>query len=763
MIRLSVFMIFFGLALYSSGQQPVGSWTDHLSYNSARNLAVGTKELFASTGSTIMVYNLEFAELRKLSRAQGLTESGINTIAFSLSNNSLIIAYSSTNIDLVRNNVVYNIPDIKRKYIPGKKEINKIRTNGNYAYMACSFGIVIADVTKNEIYDTWKPGTSSQIAEVYDIAFSNSKVYAATNMGVFFADAGNLGLSYYGNWNLITTLPVPYAKYTSIIVSANKVYVNRAGGSPGGDYIYLIDTDNSSSLFSYQSGIINLSFDPYPGGFTVTSATSVRIFRDDGSLVKTITAFGSGTPNISQALIVNQDIWIADINAGLIRGENMSFFNNLVLPGPKSNDVINLSSGNGSTFISGGAVDNSWNNLWRPFQVYIHQNNNWNSIVSSSLKDAMRVLPDPDNPAHFFVSTWGMGLMEYEDNVLMHQYDDSNSPLKTIVPGAPYSRICGLAMDKSKNLWLTQSGVPGTIKILKPDGTWIINPVTIDAPTIGDIIITKSGHKWIVLPRGFGLFVLDDNNTPENFTDDRFKTMLVKDTENKVFSNISCIAEDLDGNIWVGTDQGPVVYFNPEKIFDEDPRAFRIKFSRNDGTGLSDYMLGTEVISSIAIDGANRKWLGTINSGAYLFSSDGTTQILNYNEENSPMLSNSVATMAIDNKSGEVWFGTAKGVISVRGDATSGAEKFRNVYTFPNPVREDYSGKVTITGLMRNSQIKITDISGNLVYEMNSEGGQASWDLKTYNGKRVSTGVYLVFCSSEDGSQSFVTKMLVIK
>ena len=174
-------------------------------------------------------------------------------------------------------------------------------------------------------------------------------------------------------------------------------------------------------------------------------------------------------------------------------------------------------------------------------------------------------------------------------------------------------------------------------------------------------------------------------------------------------------------------------------------------------------MLKTETITSIAVDGANRKWLGTSGSGAYLLSPDGITQVKNFNEQNSPLLSNSIVTLAVENKTGEVWFGTSKGLQSVRGDATAGGEKFARVYTFPNPVREDFKGNVTITGLIRDTEIRVTDISGNLVYETVSDGGEATWNLTTYNGRRVATGVYLVFCASKDGSQSCVTKMLVIK
>ena len=750
------------LTLSLSGQSPVGSWSDHLSSSSAKTIAIGNGEVYASTGSLILIFNKGFQELKKISRVQGLSETTISTIAWSSENNSLIIAYSSTNIDILKESIVYNIPDIKRKYIPGKKDISRIRTRGKYAYLASSFGIVVVDVSKNEIYDTWKPGTGGETAEVYDIAFGNNKIYAATNSGVYFADLSNTGLAFYGNWNLVTDLPGQTGLYNAIIVSQDKIYVNRSESTAAGDTVYAVY--NGVTIFSYQPGLFNRSFDTYPGGFTITSQGNIRIYQENGTLIKSISSYNPGNLNISHAIADGSDIWIADNSIGLVQGVNMSDFIKLNLPGPYTNNVIYLTNSRGKTFITGGDVDNAWNNQWRPLQIFLNENNSWQSEIAYDLHDAMRALPDPENNNHYFVSTWGAGLLEYENNSLVNKYDDSNSPLHTIIPGSPYSRICGLAMDKSRNIWITQTGVPGSIKVFNPDlKTWITNPVTIDAPTIGDILIAKNGFKWIVLPRGYGLFILDDNNTPDIFSDDRYKIMLVKDAEDKIISNVYSIAEDLDGNIWVGTDQGPAIYYNPEQVFDNNFKAFRIKVPRNDGTGLADYLLGTEIIASIAVDGANRKWLGTYSSGAYLISADGTHKLANYTEENSPLLSNTVVSIAVDGKSGEVWYGTDKGVISFRGDATAGADKFRDVYTFPNPVRESYSGNVTITGLMRNTQIRITDVSGNLVYQTVSDGGQASWDLKTFNGKRVSTGVYLVFCASEDGSDSFVTKMLVIK
>ena len=334
-----------------------------------------------------------------------------------------------------------------------------------------------------------------------------------------------------------------------------------------GDSIYVIESD--CSLFSFAPGVFNASFDPANNGFTVSSAGAVKYYHSDGSLQKTISTYGWGVPDIVQAIEDNGNIWIADISKGLIMGTDMTDFTLLAFPGPVSNNAISITSLNGRTIICGGSVDNSWNNLWLYSQVSVHESNSWTLMSSATIWDAMRAAPDPDNSSHLFITTWGSGLLEYENNILVNQYNETNSPLQTIIPGKPYVRICGLAMDVNKYLWITQTGVPGSIKVLKPDGTWIVYPFTIDAPTIGDLIITKSGHKWIILPRGYGLFVLDDNNTPENFSDDRYRKITVTDTENQVFSSVFSIAEDLDGNIWVGTDQGPLIYYNPDKVFDE--------------------------------------------------------------------------------------------------------------------------------------------------------------------------------------------------
>ena len=741
------------------GQTPVGSWSDRLIYNSAVDVCASSSEIYVSTGSSVMIFNKEYDELKKMSKINGLTETGISCIGWSEEYKTLIIGYASTNIDLVKKNSVINMPDIVRKYIPGDERINKIRIYGKYAYLACSFGIALIDIGKEEIYDVWKPGTASESVEILDIAFGDGKIFAATESGLYYSDQTSAGLAYFGNWSLINDLPEPYGTYNAVVWAGGKLYANLSKKDGSGDRVYVYD--NSSSLFSYTPNLSNLSFEPSGDGFLITSPKLIRHFSANGSLIKSIDASQWKNPHFMKAALNGTALWIADKTSGLLRYDNSGTISSYTLPGPLTNDAFHITSTGGKTIISAGGTDGSWNKLQKPLQLSIHSENIWTGISDTLIWDGMRSLIDPDDKNHFFVSTWGSGLLEFRNNQLHKQYNEENSPLKSNIPGEV--RICGLAMDNSKNLWIVQSATLENIKVLKPDGSWIVNPVTIDAQTIGDLIITQNGYKWIILSNGNGLMVYDDNKTPENFTDDRWKKMAVEESNGEIIYNISSIVEDIDGDIWIGSSQGPLVYYTPEEIFNNRQVAYRPRISRNDGSDIYDYALHTEDITSIAVDGANRKWMGTAKTGVYLLSPDGSSQIRNYTEDNSPLLSNSIVSMAVDNNSGDVWFGTSKGVQSVRGDAIAGKERYDKAYAFPNPVRPEFAGDLTITGLMNNTRVKITDVSGNLVYETDSNGGEATWDLRTYNGRRVTSGVYIAFCSNSDGSASCAIKILVMR
>ncbi|MBN2665085.1 MAG: T9SS type A sorting domain-containing protein [Bacteroidales bacterium] len=750
-ITVSVFILF-----TLKGQTPVGSWTDHLNYNTADGISGNADIIYSSTGASILVYETGMNEIRKLSPVSGLSETGIASTGWSETNSTLIIAYTSLNIDLVRGSSIENIPDILNRFPYGQKKINRIRTRDNYAYLASGYGIIIADIVRKEIRDTWKPGQESGDNEVFDLAFGNGMVYAATAKGLWQADLQNQGLSYPGNWERVKGMPEAICNH--VIFAGETIYCNLPGAS-GDDIIYAIS--EGVSVFSQSPGTVNRSFDPAPDGFLISSSRSLRYYSAQGTLLKEISYYGWGQPDIFQSLIFGNDIWIADRTHGTIHGKNMTGFTGLPVSGPASNNVADITSEGGRTIICAGATNGSWNGLKLPYMVSVHDGRKFENISSGSHYDAMRAAIDSSDPSRFFVSSWGSGVFIYENNTLVKQFDSSNSPLQESGTSGE-TRVLGLAQDKTGNLWITQPDVTDKIKVFKSGGTWESYPVNINAPLATDLIATSSGQLWIILPDGYGLFIIDDNGTSGILTDDKTRKLTITDSDNRTINSAFSLAEDLDGSIWVGTGQGPVIYHNPEGIFDSDVRGSRIKVPRNDGSGLADYMLGTETITSIAVDGANRKWLGTLSSGAYLLSADGTTLLKNYNTSNSPLFSDSIASVAINQLTGEVWFGTSGGILSIRENATTGNETFNNVYSFPNPVREDFTGNVTITGLVRDTEVKITDISGNLVSETTSEGGQASWDLSTYNGRRVKSGVYLVFCVAGDGSESCITRIMII-
>ncbi len=749
---------------WAAGQVPVGSWQDHLSYSSSWCLAAGDDKIFSSTGASLLILDTQSDLLTKMSKANGLTETGTSAVAWSDQEETLIIVYRNTDVDLVKRGIITNIPDIRNKYIPGLKEIYNITVSDNLALLSGSFGIVVVNMRGRYISDTWRPGPDGNNNEVFETAVFNGKYYAVTSKGVYSAPRTRAGLSYFGNWDKLEGLLLPDARYDKIAASSTALFINKPGGPSVPDSLFrIIPGQNANLIFSRSEEKVR-SVDPSSSGVTVALTSSVAIFSDDGNLTKEITTYGWASSNPQHTLTRNGVLWIADLSVGLVSTSDLSSFSGYTLPGPYTNNVADIFFAGSRAYITGGTVDNAWGNVYRPLQIFINSGKEWESniLYGPADRDALRVVAVPGDDEHYFVSSWGNGLYEFRKGTLINNFNQYNSPLSSIIPGDNFTRICGLAFDNAGNLWMTQSGVEGNLKMLKKDGTWVSTAVNLNVPVAGDMLIDENSFIWTILPRGHGMLVYDPGKTPGDISDDRYLRLQVEDNEGHVMNNLFSLARDKDGNIWVGTDMGPAVFYNPGKVFETDIKATRVKVPRDDGSGLADYLLGTETITSIAIDGANRKWFGTMSSGAFLVSEDGRDRIYSFNSGNSPLLSDNIVKIGINNESGEVWFGTSSGIISFRGEATEGKEDYSGMYVFPNPVRDDFDGPVTITGLMEASRLKITDISGNLVYETTSFGGQALWDLTNYRGERVKTGVYLIFSSNSDGTLTKVIKLLII-
>ncbi len=378
----------------------------------------------------------------------------------------------------------------------------------------------------------------------------------------------------------------------------------------------------------------------------------------------------------------------------------------------------------------------------------------------------VQVAVDPSDANHFFVASWGGGLLEFKNDEFVKRYNNFNSPLESALPQSPeqpYVWIGGLAFDSEGNLWISNSHVNKSLHKLSPQGEWesFVLPDNAESKTMGSIVITENGDKWIVAPRGNDAYVVDKTGKTKKRL---LVTSYFNNGENEIFnrmSDILSIAEDNEGSIWMGTTKGVAVYTSPYRIWDTQ-NFYAIQPSLDLNDGLYHPLLENEAVTAIAVDGADRKWLGTQRSGVFLVSENGDKEILHFTAENSPLLSNSITSITIDPQNGEVFFGTDEGIISYMGEAIGGKDSYADVYVYPNPVRETYDGPVTVTGLKSNTEVKITDVSGNLVFRTKSLGGQAVWDGRNLNGNRVKTGVYLVMCNDETGEETHISKLLFI-
>ena len=288
-----------------------------------------------------------------------------------------------------------------------------------------------------------------------------------------------------------------------------------------------------------------------------------------------------------------------------------------------------------------------------------------------------------------------------------------------------------------------------------------MSPTLSPGSYIGQTVHADDGMVWMILPRANGLVVYDYGGTISNTNDDRIKKLGTGENNGGLpTSDVLAIAKDLDGEIWAGTASGPAIHFSPSGIFNTDPIDFQQILIEQDG--VVEILLGNQTITSIAVDGANRKWLGTLSDGVFLLSSDGTQQIQRFTKENSPLFSNSIKDIAIDPSSGTVYFATSQGILGYASDANSGLLENTCYDVYPNPVRPDYSGPITIDGLTRGSNVKITDVAGNLVFQTSSNGGRAVWDGNDFNGRRVSTGVYYALVTAPEAASTCTSKILLV-
>ncbi len=754
-----LFVLLTWISLPLAGQISMGQWRTHLPYQYASLVENTNDRVYCSTTGGLFYYNLEDHLVEKISKVDGLSDNGVSAMRWNGELETLILAYENSNLDIIRNGVVMNIPDIMNKQITGDKSIFDIYYVEKNAYLSTGFGIVVVNLDKDEISETYVIGDNGQSLKVNQVTSDGTYLYAATDRGIRRGLLSDPFLVDYNAWDLVTDIPGSSGAFSAIAYFEAHLFASSDDPADEQDQVYY-SSGAGWSNYPYFTG--KLCYEMLNQGefLTLVDDTAVHLINDDFLVVQQLF---SKRPR-SASLDPNGDLWLADYGLGLLTNEGGGTWG-ITPNGPYSTSVFEMKSSDGVLQAVVGGVSASWNNLWNLATLETFKDEEWSWTHSWEDRDLITLAIDPGDPSHVYAGSWGSGLLEYKGKEIS-TYNETNSSLQTIIPG-PFVRIGGVALDPQGNLWMTNSNVPEPISVLKSDGTWKsfrVDNLISSYGALGDILVTSAGNKWVIVPRGNGLFAMDDNMTIDDTSDDIYEKVSVVDKYGKVITNdVYSFAEDHDGNLWLGTNQGVLVMYSPYRLFvDGSIYAQEILVPRDDGSGYADPLLGTQVVTSIEVDGANRKWLGTQGGGVYLVSEDGLEELHQFNTNNSPLISDAISDICVDGLTGEVFFGTDKGIISYKGEALQGSSAYSNVVVYPNPVRETYEGPVAIKGLLENTTVKISDMSGNLVFETESLGGQAIWDGKNFSGERVATGVYIIYLSSADGELSHVTKVLFI-
>ncbi len=740
-------------------QVPIGQWRTHLPYQYCTLSEATNAKIYCSATGGLFSFNLEDNSVEKISKVDGLSDNGVSAMRWMSESETLILAYQSSNIDIIRGESVINIPDIMMKQIPGDKTIYDIYFIGQKAYLSTGFGIVVLNLERDEISETYYIGDSGDALKVNQLTSDATHLYAATDEGIRKALLTDPFLVDFNSWTLVSDIPNSGGAFSAIASFKQSLFTSYDDPAELQDQVYY-NTGSTWNSYPYFTGKLCHEILNQGDRLSIVGDSLVDLISDNYLVVQQLTVTQPRSASIDE----NGNLWIASFGGGLVTDQGGGQWS-IIPNGPSSISVFDMEASQGILHAVQGGVTAIWGNRFRSASLQTFMDQKWSTRANWDQRDLITLALDPSDPMHAYAGSWGWGLVEYTQQGI-NRFTETNSSLQTILPGN-YVRIGGVAFDPDGNLWMTNANVPEPISVLKPDGSWKsfrLNNLLTDYNTLGEILVSQAGHLWVIVPRGNGLFAMDNNLTVDETSDDVYRKVSVEDRFGKVITNdVRSMAEDQNGNLWLGTDRGVLVMYSPYRLFtDGELFAQAILIPRNDGSGLADPLLGTQIVTTIEVDGANRKWLGTSGGGVYLVSEDGVQEIHQFNSINSPLLSDNIIDICVDGVSGEVFFGTDQGIISFKGDALSGSSAYNNVLVYPNPVRENFEGPVAIKGLLAKTSVKITDIGGNLVFETESLGGQAIWDGTNFRGERVATGVYMIYLASPDGSFSHVSKLLFI-
>lgn len=777
------FLLLTAQSLQINAQFSIGTWRDHLPYGNCVDVCKAEGLLFCATPYSLFSYNPLDGEVVRISKATLLTDVGITALEYDPQSKLVVVGYENGNIDLITNENSYNIPDIKFSSIIGDKAIYDIYPFGNRVYLSTGFGVVVIDMLRREVKETYFIGNNGGPVKVNDIAILDNVIYAATETGLQTAELDNPFLANFQNWAQITDLPgdsvVQHIEFFN-----NKMILSIP--QPASDVLWTKEL--TGGTWQIQSALPDFRINQLWANeewFTVSGNYAFMVSHFDFGFTNNVSLFAGRGVHARNCIVGDYgEVWVADKFSGLMWQKNPNGTQDVIIrpDGPASADCRRMGAYNNNIWVAHGGARPDWGNLWKNDGLSGLVDERWKIFSADTnahsgggfnphngyMADFMDVAVDPLDNNRVFAGSWDDGLIEVNATTLngfARNGSASNGPVGSGFEWAiGWTGVAGVTFDEKGILWCTNSKTSQAIHAYDRSGNFFdydFSPAISATDEIGDILIGVNDLIWATV-NGRGLLVLNYNATLGTYSDDSYKLLTDVAANGKLPSNdVLCMEEDLDGEIWVGTSQGLSIFYNPDAIFTAENFDSEQILIEQDGN--IQILLETEIINCIEIDGSNRKWIGTQNSGVYLFSDDGLQQIYHFTSENSPLLSNSVFDIAINHQNGEVFFATEKGIIAFFSTATNFDAELSNVRVFPNPVRPDYEGIITIDGLAYNTIVKITDIQGNIIFETESEGGRAVWNGLKYDGGKPATGVYMVFVTTPDGSADDVKKITFIR
>ncbi len=754
-------------------QLEIGQWRDHLPYQKTIDVAVSSDVIYAGTPFAVFAYRKEDNSISRISKTNLLSDASVSAIGVSDNGNTLVIGHSNGNLDVIEKGVGYNLPDIKQSDLFGNKSINDIHFLNDRAYLSCGFGIVEVNLTRKEIANTWFINGQDDLLFVNTLESSETHWYAATTTGIYTAEINNPFLANFESWTKMSDVPFETANYIDLMLFDGRLFLIQENGSEDSVWYADLEDMNWNVLENYESRAI-YSIAKSPTHFTITSYGAAERF--DASLASVQlqqSIAGSFLQPYDVQFDAAGDMWLANETGGLLFMGQNDEEEAFAPAGPPHFNARQIDAYNDAIWVASGGVDPTWTSNYDKKGVYGLVNDKWVIVPEnqglndiSLINDYMAVSINPVNNNEIFLGSWEEGLVQVKNGVVETIYNEENSPLEQAnFGGSLRIGVGGADHDQNGNLWYTNTFSDHPLQLRTANGEFVafdFLPEIGTSELIGDVLAARQGFVWMIRPRGDGLILYNPGENLTDSSDDDYRLLTNEPGEGGLpNSDVYCLEEDLDGEIWVGTLQGIAVFYAPQNIFSSENFDAQQILIEQDGN--VQILLETETINCIEIDGANRKWVGTQNSGVYLFSEDGLDQIFHFTSENSPLLSNNVLDIAVNHSKGEVFFATEKGLISFMGTATNFDPEIEDVVVYPNPVRPDFTGVITIDGLAYETDVKITDIAGQVVHSATSNGGRVIWDGNDFNGARVSTGVYLVYCSTSDGGSVNVARIAMVR